>query len=107
VIDGRPDRIARAINNLLDNAHKYSPPDEPIEVEVADGTVIVRDHGPGLAAEELEHAFDRIWRGAGSRRTTRSGLGLAIVRQVAESHGGDATAANANGGGAEFRLRLG
>jgi two-component system, OmpR family, sensor histidine kinase MprB len=106
VIEGRPDRIARAINNLLDNAHKYSPPGEPIEVEVADRAVIVRDHGPGLAAEELEHAFDRFWRGAGSRKVTGSGLGLAIVRQVAESHGGEATAANANGGGAEFRLRF-
>jgi two-component system, OmpR family, sensor histidine kinase MprB len=107
VIEGRPDRIARAVNNLLDNAHKYSPPEKSIQVEVADGAVVVRDHGPGLAADELEHAFDRFWRGAEARKATGSGLGLAIVRQVAESHGGEAAAANANGGGAEFRLRLG
>jgi two-component system sensor histidine kinase MprB len=107
VIEGRPDRIARAVNNLLDNANKYSPPGRPIEVAVAGGEVIVRDHGPGLADDELEHAFDRFWRGAGSRETAGSGLGLAIVRQVADSHGGEASVTNANGGGAEFRLRLG
>jgi two-component system, OmpR family, sensor histidine kinase MprB len=107
VIEGRPDRIARAVNNLLDNANKYSPAGRPIQVVVADGEVIVRDHGPGLAPDELEHAFDRFWRGAGSRETAGSGLGLAIVRQVAEAHGGEASVANANGGGAEFRLRLG
>ena len=107
VVEGRPDRVARAVNNLLDNANKYSPVGEPIEVVVADAHVIVRDHGPGLAADELEHAFDRFWRGAGSRETAGSGLGLAIVRQVAEAHGGEASVANANGGGAEFRLRLG
>jgi two-component system sensor histidine kinase MprB len=107
VVEGRPDRIARAVNNLLDNADKYSPGGRPIEVAVADGEVIVRDHGPGLADDELEHAFDRFWRGAGSRETAGSGLGLAIVRQVADAHGGEASVANANGGGAEFRLRLG
>ena len=46
VVEGRPDRIARAINNLLDNANKYSPSTEPIEVSVADHTIVVRDHGP-------------------------------------------------------------
>jgi two-component system, OmpR family, sensor histidine kinase MprB len=107
VVEGRPDRIGRAVNNLLDNANKYSPAGRPIEVAVADGEVIVRDHGPGLADDELEHAFDRFWRGAGSRETAGSGLGLAIVRQVAEAHGGEASVANANSGGAEFRLRLG
>jgi two-component system, OmpR family, sensor histidine kinase MprB len=107
VVEGRPDRIARAVNNLLDNADKYSPAGRPIEVRVAGGEVIVRDHGRGLSDDELAHAFDRFWRGAGSRETAGSGLGLAIVRQVAEAHGGVASVANANGGGAEFRLRLG
>jgi two-component system, OmpR family, sensor histidine kinase MprB len=107
VVEGRPDRIARAVNNLLDNADKYSPAGRPIEVRVVGGEVIVRDHGGGLSDDELAHAFDRFWRGAGSRETAGSGLGLAIVRQVAEAHGGVASVANANGGGAEFRLRLG
>jgi two-component system sensor histidine kinase MprB len=106
VVEGRADRLARAVNNLLDNARKYSPPDSPIEVSVADGQVTVRDHGDGIPAEELEHVFDRFYRGADSRHEPGSGLGLAIVRQVAESHGGEATAQNAEGGGTVFTLRL-
>jgi two-component system sensor histidine kinase MprB len=107
VVEGRADRIARAVNNLLDNARKYSPGDTPIEVTVADGEVTVRDQGPGIPPEELEHVFDRFYRGADSRHEPGSGLGLAIVRQVAESHGGEATAQAAEGSGTVFTLRLG
>jgi two-component system, OmpR family, sensor histidine kinase MprB len=107
LVEGRPDRIGRAVNNLLDNARKYSPADTPIEVSVADGEVTVRDHGDGIPPEELEHVFDRFYRGADSRNEAGSGLGLAIVRQVAESHGGGAKAELAEGGGTVFTLRLG
>jgi two-component system, OmpR family, sensor histidine kinase MprB len=107
LVEGRPDRIARAVNNLLDNARKYSPADTPIEVSVADGEVTVRDHGDGIPPEELEHVFDRFYRGADSRNEAGSGLGLAIVRQVAESHGGGAKAELAEDGGTVFTLRLG
>jgi two-component system sensor histidine kinase MprB len=106
VVEGRADRLARAVNNLLDNARKYSPDGEPIEVAVGEGEVTVRDHGPGIPTDELEHVFDRFYRGASSRDESGSGLGLAIVRQVAESHGGEATAEAAEGGGTVFRLRL-
>jgi two-component system, OmpR family, sensor histidine kinase MprB len=106
VVEARPDRLARAINNLLDNAVKYSPPDQPIEVGVAGGQVVVRDHGPGVEAGELAKVFDRFHRGAGVREVPGSGLGLAIVKQVAEAHGGTVSAANAPGGGAVFTLRL-
>jgi two-component system, OmpR family, sensor histidine kinase MprB len=106
VVEGRADRIARAVNNLLDNARKYGSPDSPIEVRVAHGEVTVRDHGNGIPPEELDHVFDRFYRGAGSRHEPGSGLGLAIVRQVAESHGGEATVAAAEGGGTVFTLRL-
>ena len=102
------DRTAcgRAVNNLLDNAVKYSPEIEPIEVRVADGAVVVRDHGPGIPAAELPRVFDRFHRGAAVRDVPGSGLGLAIVRQVAEAHGGSVEAANAADGGAVFTLRL-
>ena len=106
VVEGRADRLARAVNNLLDNAVKYSPAGEPVEIEVADGRLVVRDHGPGIPADELPRVFDRFHRGAGVRDIPGSGLGLAIVKQVAEAHGGSVSAANANGGGAEFILRL-
>ena len=107
VVEGRPERIARAINNLLDNAHKYSPMADPIEVAVAEGEVTVRDHGPGVAEAEREQVFARFHRGDGVRRVAGSGLGLAIVRQVAEAHGGSASVEAADGGGSLFRLRLG
>ncbi len=101
-----PAQVHRALDNLLDNAVKWSPPGGTIEVGVAGGEVRVRDHGPGIDAEDLPLVFDRFYRSAAARGTPGSGLGLAIVRQVAESHGGTATAANAPGGGACLTLRL-
>ena len=106
VVEGRADRLARAVNNLLDNAIKYSPTGEPIEVRVAGGELTVRDHGPGIAVDELGRVFDRFQRGASVRDVPGSGLGLAIVKQVADAHGGIVSAANAEGGGAVFSLRL-
>jgi two-component system sensor histidine kinase MprB len=94
------------VNNLLDNATKFSPDDEAIEVSLHGGELIVRDRGPGIAAEDLELVFDRFYRGAEARGRPGSGLGLAIVRQVAEAHGGSISAERATGGGTLMRLRL-
>jgi two-component system, OmpR family, sensor histidine kinase MprB len=106
LVRGDPARIGRAISNLLDNAAKWSPDGGTIEVEVSDGTVAVRDHGPGFAAEDLPKVFDRFWRSDEARGTAGSGLGLAIVQRVAEEHGGSAGAANAEGGGARVTIGL-
>jgi two-component system sensor histidine kinase MprB len=106
VIDGTRERLARAVNNLLDNAARHSPPGGVVEVYADAGGVRVRDHGDGVAPEDLPHLFDRFYRGASARGRPGSGLGLAIVRQVAEQHGGSVRAANAPGGGAEFVLEL-
>jgi two-component system, OmpR family, sensor histidine kinase MprB len=103
---GSPQRLERGIANLLDNASKWNPPDRPIEVTLRGGELRVRDHGPGFAAADLEHVFDRFYRSPSARGMRGSGLGLAIVRQVAESHGGSVEAANAEGGGALLRLVL-
>jgi two-component system sensor histidine kinase MprB len=103
VLEGMPDRLARAVNNLLDNAARHA---DEVEVRAGPGGVIVRDHGTGIAPDELPHLFDRFYRGAGERARSGTGLGLAIVRQVVEQHGGAATAANAPGGGARFELSL-
>jgi two-component system sensor histidine kinase MprB len=77
-----------------------------VTVTVAHGEVTVRDHGPGIAPEDLPHVFDRFYRAPGARRLPGSGLGLAIVRQAAEAHAGVAVAEGAPGGGALLRLRL-
>jgi two-component system sensor histidine kinase MprB len=106
LVEAAPAALGRAISNLLDNAVKWSPDEAPVEVTVEDGAVTVRDHGPGIAADDLPHVFDRFYRAAGARKLPGSGLGLAIVRQVAEAHGGTVTAKVAADGGSIFTLRL-
>jgi two-component system sensor histidine kinase MprB len=111
VLPGVPARLGRAVNNLIDNAVKYSPPGAPVEIRLvgsaANGAELtVRDHGPGIAAEDLPHIFDRFYRGAEARGRPGSGLGLAIVRQVVEQHGGSIAAGAAPGGGTSMRVRL-
>jgi two-component system sensor histidine kinase MprB len=106
LVRGVPETLERAIGNLLDNAAKWSPPNGDVEVTVRAGEVTVRDHGPGIAAEDLPYVFDRFYRARAARGLPGSGLGLAIVRQVAEAHGGSVTAEPAEGGGTLMRLRL-
>lgn len=105
-ISGVRSRISRAVTNLLDNAGKWSPAGGIVEVNVADGEVSVRDHGPGIRPEDAPHVFDRFWRASNARHLPGSGLGLSIVKDVAEKHGGSVTLEPAPGGGARFRLRL-
>jgi two-component system sensor histidine kinase MprB len=106
LIDGVPERLGRAINNLLDNAARHSDPDGVVELRVGPEGVRVRDHGPGVPEEDQPYVFDRFFRGTNSRGRQGSGLGLAIVRQVAEQHGGAVEVANAPDGGAVFTLSL-
>jgi two-component system, OmpR family, sensor histidine kinase MprB len=106
VVRGVPSRLDRAVTNLLDNAAKWSSPHGAVDVHLRRGELTVRDHGPGIDRADLPFVFERFYRSASARGLPGSGLGLAIVRQVAESHGGAVTAEEADGGGAQFRLRL-
>jgi two-component system, OmpR family, sensor histidine kinase MprB len=113
LVRAAPARLDRAIANLLDNAVKWNPlvrppvrPPEAIEVRVRAGTLAVRDHGPGIAEQDLPRVFDRFYRAPAARGRPGSGLGLAIVRQMAEAHGGAVYAANDPGGGARLTLEL-
>ncbi|ORT55480.1 HAMP domain-containing sensor histidine kinase [Streptomyces sp. CB03238] len=104
-LPGVPARLSRLLTNLLDNAAKFTPPGgAPVEVELAGREVTVRDHGPGIAPEDLRHVFDRFYRAESARALPGSGLGLAMARQIARAHGAELTAENAPGGGALFRL---
>jgi two-component system sensor histidine kinase MprB len=106
VVRGVPSSLERAIGNVLDNAAKWSPPGGDVDVSVDDGTVTVRDRGPGIDDADMPYVFDRFYRSPSARTMPGSGLGLAIVRQVAEAHGGDVVAERAEGGGTRVTLRL-
>jgi two-component system sensor histidine kinase MprB len=107
LVRGDEARIARAVTNLLDNARKWSAVDGLVELELRDGVLTVRDHGPGFHEEDLPFVFDRFHRARDARSKPGSGLGLAIVRETAQAHGGFVQAANAPGGGAIVRVGFG
>ncbi|HZR94655.1 MAG TPA: HAMP domain-containing sensor histidine kinase [Gaiellaceae bacterium] len=106
VVDGIPDRLDRAVWNLLENAGKWTAPGTSVDVTLENGELRVRDHGPGIALEDRDHVFDRFYRAPAARSLPGSGLGLAIVREVAEAHGGAVTVEDAPGGGALMRFHL-
>ena len=96
-IRAQPAMLERAVLNVLDNAAKWSPPGSTIRVRLRrdeSWTLEVLDQGPGIAADDLPHVFDRFYRAESARSLPGSGLGLAIVQQVITSHGGSVTAAS-------------
>ncbi len=112
-VEGTPDELHRMVLNLLDNAVRHTPPGARIELRLrahgGDAVVEVGDDGPGVPAELRDQIFERFVRGEGSADTAPSGgsgLGLSIVRAVAQSHGGRAEVADSDLGGALFRIRL-
>jgi two-component system sensor histidine kinase MprB len=100
VVDGSPTLLERAVSNLLDNAMKWNPDGTAVVAVVDNGTVSVRDHGPGIVDGDQRRIFDRFYRSPGSADVPGSGLGLAIVRQVVERHDGEVFARNEPDGGA-------
>ncbi len=104
-VQADPVLLDRAVSNLLDNAVKYGPEGSTVRVGVSRGEVTVADEGPGIAFDDLPHVFDRFYRSASARSKPGAGLGLAIVREAAEAHGGRATA-ESSPTGARFRLTL-
>ncbi len=111
---GSAARLEQAIQNLAANAIRHMPEGgrlsliaEPVPAGVR---LIVRDTGPGIPAEHLPHIFGRFYKADGSRAGTKipsgSGLGLSIVQAIVRHHGGEITAGNAAGGGAEFTILL-
>ncbi|MCW2769292.1 MAG: two-component sensor histidine kinase [Aeromicrobium sp.] len=106
MVIGEPQLLERAITNLLDNAAKWSPPGGTIHVSLRDGHVTIADEGPGIAAEDLPHIFDRFYRSSEARTLPGSGLGLSIVKRAAERHGGTVEVSSPPDGGTVFTLTL-
>lgn len=109
-VRGDVDLLYLAVYNLLGNAVKFSPPGTPVEVRGSDegGAVVVEvaDAGPGIPEDEVDLVFDELARGRDARGTPGSGLGLALVRVIAERHGGRATLLSRAGHGTAVRLHL-
>ncbi|MGW0818931.1 sensor histidine kinase [Streptomyces viridiviolaceus] len=97
-VRAEPSALERAMVNVLDNAVKFSPDGGTVDVRLADGVLTVRDHGPGIPAEELPHVFDRFWRSPSARALPGSGLGLSIVARTVQQAGGEVTLAPAGDG---------
>jgi signal transduction histidine kinase len=109
-VDGR--WIAEAVRQGVDNALKFSPDDDPIELRVrSDGdlaTIEIEDRGPGVPPEMRESVFEKFsrWRPRGYEDVSGSGLGLFIVRSIARAHGGDASLTSGNGAGTILAIHL-
>ncbi|MDH5637811.1 MAG: HAMP domain-containing histidine kinase [Nitrospinota bacterium] len=106
---GDPKTLRRMLINLLDNAKKHAP-GEPAAVKVGhDGAmafITISDRGPGLTVEEKENVFNPFFRGSGATGREGHGLGLSIVKKIAERYKGQAICRDRNGGGTVFEIRL-
>ena len=109
-VDADPGRLAQVVTNLLTNALKFTPDGGSIEVALrpVDGMaeLTVSDTGPGIEPDELPHVFERFWRGRRSAGIEGSGVGLAVVKQIVEAHGGSVGVESSLGRGSLFRVRL-
>jgi signal transduction histidine kinase len=103
-VRGEEESLGDALRNLIDNALAHSPPGKPVEIRVAeDGSVEVRDRGPGIPPEHRQQIFERFWR-ARKSGGEGAGLGLSIVRAIVQRHHGSVSVADNPGGGTVFRL---
>ncbi|MFJ3228909.1 sensor histidine kinase [Streptomyces sp. NPDC086783] len=105
-VRAEPAALERAIVNVLDNAVKFSPGGGTVEVALDGGVLTVRDHGPGIPADELPYVFDRFWRSPSARALPGSGLGLSIVARTVQRCGGEVSLTPAEGGGTVATVRL-
>jgi two-component system, OmpR family, sensor histidine kinase BaeS len=110
VVSGDRDRLHQIVTNLLTNAIKFTPPSGWVTLSVDAGDGIgrlrVEDSGRGIPKNDLEHVFDRFWRGPGVRQTSGSGIGLAVVQELVAAHRGTITAASGEGRGASFFMTV-
>lgn len=111
-VHGVADRLGQALDNLISNAIKFSPPGTEILIDVCGDdemvTIEVTGHGPGIADGDLAHVFDRLYRGKQARETEKqgAGLGLPIVKAIVDSHHGKVSVNSEPGASATFQILL-
>lgn len=109
-VQGDPDLLTLVILNLLDNAVKFSCPEDTIEIRASedgrDVVIEVADTGPGIPQEEIEHVWEELYRGEQARGVPGSGLGLTLVRAIVDRHGGSVRLQSRPKQGTVFSLRL-
>jgi len=96
----RPSQFDRAVGNLVDNALKFCPTPDKVEINIVGSRVEVIDHGQGIADADKPLVFDRFYRATATRALPGSGLGLAIVKQFADDHNAVVAITDTPGGGA-------
>lgn len=106
LIQGDYGRLRQMFMIVMDNAIKFSPEGAKVDILVEKYRVMIRDYGCGIASEHLPYIFDRFYKTHGEQNKSGTGLGLAIAKQIADRHGIILSAANHNGGGAEFIFEL-
>jgi two-component system sensor histidine kinase KdpD len=115
IVDADEPLLRLALRQLLDNALKYSPPTSTIEIDVSGNgpdsseralQIAVRNSGPAIPEHEQRRIFERFYRGTQARHVPGTGMGLAIVQQIAHAHGGELAVSSAPGASTEFRLSL-
>jgi signal transduction histidine kinase len=103
-------RMYHMILNLVDNAIKYSPDESRVDVrllfEETGITILVQDDGPGIPEDDLDFVFDKYYRSRQTAVQPGAGLGLSVVKAIAEAHGGHTAVANLPDRGAEFKITL-
>src|SRR5262249_10983006 len=108
-VDADRELLSLALRQLLDNALKYSPPSSTIEISAArNGGVhmAVRNSGSSIPEPEQPRLFERFYRGSGARKIPGTGMGLAIVQQIARAHGGSLSVASSPAAGTTFTISL-
>jgi len=109
-VEGDPERLRQVVLNLLSNALRHTPSGGRIEVRTAtednEALLEVLDTGPGIAAKDLPHVFERFYRGRDAEASAGSGIGLAVAAELVAAHGGTIEARNRDEGGAVFTVRL-
>ena len=110
VVNGSRDLLVHAVRNVVDNSIKYTEPTGTVAVTAqqrgASVAIVVSDTGCGMSADEVNHAFDKFWRAPSARATAGHGVGLSLVRQIVEAHGGRVHIASVRGEGTTVTMTL-